>query len=48
MMAIRCKEYGLPYALGLKELESAKPKAKGVGLEVKAFGINFPNTLIIQ
>ena len=46
MMAIRCKEFSLPCALGLEELDSAKHKAKGVGLEVKAFGINFPDIFI--
>ncbi len=48
MKAIRCKAYGPPSSLVLEELESLKPGAKEVVVGVKACGINFPDTLIIQ
>lgn len=48
MKAIRCKVYGPPSSLVLEELESLKPGAKEVVVGVKACGINFPDTLIIQ
>lgn len=48
MKAIRCKAYGPPSSLVLEELESLKPGAKEVVVSVKACGINFPDTLIIQ
>lgn len=48
MKAIRCKAYGLPSSLVLEEVENLKPKAKEVLVEVKACGLNFPDTLIIQ
>lgn len=48
MKAIRCKAYGPPSSLVLEELESLQPGAKEVVVSVKACGINFPDTLIIQ
>ncbi|MCK5442121.1 MAG: NADPH:quinone oxidoreductase family protein [Maribacter sp.] len=48
MKAIRCKTYGPPSSLVLEELESLKPGAREVVVSVKACGINFPDTLIIQ
>ena len=48
MKAIVCEKFGPPSDLILKEIESPKPKAKEVLVEVKACGVNFPDTLIIQ
>jgi NADPH2:quinone reductase len=48
MKAIRCNAYGPPSSLTLEELESLRPGAKEVVVSVKACGINFPDTLIIQ
>ncbi|WP_297792256.1 NADPH:quinone oxidoreductase family protein [uncultured Eudoraea sp.] len=48
MKAIRCKEFGPPSSLVLEEMPGLKPTAKEVVLDVKACGINFPDTLIIQ
>ncbi|MFD2585919.1 NADPH:quinone oxidoreductase family protein [Croceitalea marina] len=48
MKAIRCKAYGPPNTLILEEVENVKPKAKEVLVAVRACGLNFPDTLIIQ
>jgi len=48
MKAIRCKVYGPPSSLVLEEVDNLKPKANEVLVEVKACGLNFPDTLIIQ
>lgn len=48
MKAIVCKAYGLPSSLVLEDIESPKPKEKEVLVSVKACGVNFPDTLIIQ
>jgi len=48
MKAIRCKTYGPPSSLVLEKVENLKPKTKEVLVEVKACGLNFPDTLIIQ
>lgn len=48
MKAIRCKAYGPPSSLVFEEIANLKPKAKEVLVEVKACGLNFPDTLIIQ
>ncbi|NNG09030.1 MAG: NADPH:quinone oxidoreductase family protein [Arenibacter sp.] len=48
MKAIRCKKYGPPSSLVLEEVPDLKPGAKEVLVSVKACGINFPDTLIIQ
>jgi len=48
MKAIRCNAYGPPSSLVLEDVDPLKPKAKQVLVEVKACGLNFPDTLIIQ
>ncbi len=48
MKAIRCKAYGPPSSLVLEELEALIPKEDEVVVQVKACGINYPDTLIIQ
>lgn len=48
MKAIVCEKFGLPSDLVLKEVELRKPKAKEVLISIKACGVNFPDTLIIQ
>ncbi|WP_282050549.1 NADPH:quinone oxidoreductase family protein [Maribacter aquivivus] len=48
MKAIRCKKFGPPSSLVLEDVTNLKPKAKEVLVEVKACGLNFPDTLIIQ
>jgi len=48
MKAIRCKAYGPPSSLVLEEVQNLRPKAKEILVEVKACGLNFPDTLIIQ
>lgn len=48
MKAIVCEKYGPPSSLKLKEVPGLEPKEKEVLVEVKACGVNFPDTLIIQ
>ncbi len=48
MKAVLCKEYGLPGSLVLEEVASPKPATGQVVVSVKACGVNFPDTLIIQ
>lgn len=48
MKAILCKAYGLPSSLVLEDIESQKPKEKEILVSLKACGVNFPDTLIIQ
>lgn len=48
MKAIVCEKYGPPSDLVLKELPSPEPKEKEVLVSLKACGVNFPDTLIIQ
>ncbi|MBQ4822550.1 NADPH:quinone oxidoreductase family protein [Aquimarina sp. MMG016] len=48
MKAIICKEFGPPSSLILDEVKNPKPKDKEVIVTVKACGVNFPDTLIIQ
>jgi NADPH:quinone reductase len=48
MKAILCKTYGPPESLVLEEVESLKPGRGQVVIGVKACGVNFPDTLIIQ
>ena len=48
MKAIRCKKYGPPSNLKLEEIESLHAGPKEVVVQVKACGLNFPDTLIIQ
>lgn len=48
MKAIRCKTYGPPSELVLEDVENLKPKTYEILVQVKACGLNFPDTLIIQ
>ncbi|MEM9920557.1 MAG: NADPH:quinone oxidoreductase family protein [Bacteroidota bacterium] len=48
MKAIRCHSFGPPSALQLDELPDLTPGPKQVVIDVKACGVNFPDTLIIQ
>lgn len=48
MKALRCHQYGPPESLELDELPMPRPGKGEVLIEVKACGVNFPDTLIIQ
>ena len=48
MKAIRCKSYGPPSDLVFEETEDLEVGPKQVLVSVKACGLNFPDTLIIQ
>ena len=48
MKAIRCNNYGPPSSLTLELIADLKPDKKEVLVRVKACGVNFPDTLIIQ
>lgn len=48
MKALLCKEFGPPDKLVLEDLPSLEPGKGQVVVEVKACGVNFPDTLIIQ
>lgn len=48
MKALLCKEYGPPEALVLEEVASPKPGKGQLLIQIKACGMNFPDTLIIQ
>ncbi|MEL6823712.1 MAG: NADPH:quinone oxidoreductase family protein [Calditrichota bacterium] len=48
MKAIICKSYGPPEDLVLEEISSPRPGKGQLLLELKACGVNFPDTLIIQ
>ncbi|UCH48444.1 MAG: NADPH:quinone oxidoreductase family protein [Betaproteobacteria bacterium] len=48
MRAVLCKELGLPEKLVVEEVPSLVPGKGQVVLSVKACGVNFPDTLIIQ
>jgi NADPH2:quinone reductase len=48
MKAVLCKEYGLPGKLVVEDIPSPKPASGQVVVSVKACGVNFPDTLIIQ
>ena len=48
MRAVLCKELGLPEKLAVEDVPSPKPGKGQVLLAVKACGVNFPDTLIIQ
>lgn len=48
MKAVLCKELGLPEKLVVENVPSPKPAKGQVVLSVKACGVNFPDTLIIQ
>lgn len=48
MKAILCKEYGPADNLVIEDIASPDVKGSGVKIRVKAAGLNFPDTLIIQ
>ena len=48
MRAVVCKGYGPPENLVVEEIESPTPGRGQVVISVKACGVNFPDTLIIQ
>lgn len=48
MRAILCKEYGPAESLVIEDIASPEAKGHGVKVRVKAAGLNFPDTLIIQ
>ncbi len=48
MKAVLCKVYGPPESLVLEDVEPLKPGRGQVVIGVKACGVNFPDTLIIQ
>lgn len=48
MKAVLCKELGAPEKLVVENVPSPKPGRSEVVLTIKACGVNFPDTLIIQ
>lgn len=48
MRAILCKEYGPAETLVIEDVASPEVKGRGVKVRVKAAGLNFPDTLIIE
>ena len=48
MKAVLCKEYGPPESLVLEDVEPLRSETGQVVVGVKACGVNFPDTLIIQ
>src|SRR5262245_29263073 len=48
MKAVLCKELGAPEKLGVDNVRSLKAGKGQVVIGVKACGVNFPDTLIIQ
>ncbi len=48
MKAVLCKAYGLPEDLVIEEVESPRAGRGQVVIKVKACGVSFPDTLIIQ
>jgi len=48
MKAILCKTHGLPETLVLEDIPALHAGTKQVVISVKACGVNFPDTLIIQ
>jgi NADPH:quinone reductase len=48
MKAVLCKQYGPPESLSVEEVESPKAGKGQAVISVKASGVNFPDTLIIQ
>lgn len=48
MRAILCKEYGPADKLVIENIPSPEVKGRGVKVRVKAAGLNFPDTLIIE
>jgi NADPH:quinone reductase len=48
MKALICKQYGPPESLVIEEIAPLKPGPAQVVVSVRACGVNFPDTLIIQ
>ena len=48
MNDILCKEYGPAETLVIEDVPSPEVKGRGVKVRVKAAGLNFPDTLIIE
>jgi NADPH2:quinone reductase len=48
MKAVLCKAFGPPESLVIEDVEPLKPGKGQVIISVKACGVNFPDTLIIQ
>src|SRR5215472_9259909 len=48
MKAVLCKAYGPPESLVIEDIEPLQPGRGQVVISVKACGVNFPDTLIIQ
>ncbi len=48
MKAVLCKVYGPPESLVIEDIEAPHPRKGQVVVAVKACGVNFPDTLIIQ
>ncbi len=48
MKAVLCKAWGMPGTLVIEDIPSPKPASGQVVVSVKACGVNFPDTLIIQ
>ncbi len=48
MKAVLCKSWGLPDSLVIEDIAPLKPAAGEVVVAVKACGVNFPDTLIVQ
>ncbi|MGC1509433.1 NADPH:quinone oxidoreductase family protein [Ketobacter sp. MCCC 1A13808] len=48
MKAVHCKEFGPPEKLVVEDVPAPTPGANDVLIDVKAAGINFPDTLIIE
>ena len=48
MKAVLCKAWGPPEALVVEDLPPLVPGPGQVAVSVKAAGVNFPDTLIIQ
>src|ERR1019366_4712320 len=48
MKALLCRSFGPVYSLKLEEVPDPKPVAGEVLVGVRACGINFPDTLVVQ
>src|SRR5260370_9196390 len=48
MKAVLCKAYGPPESLVIEDIEPLKPGKGQVVIGVRACGVNFPDTLILQ
>lgn len=48
MKAVLCESFGPPENLVIKDVDSLVPESDEVIIEVKASGLNFPDTLIIE